>query len=121
MAPIPMILIVEDDAGAREIAAPILEAEGYQVTQANGGNQALQLLESGAAFDLVFSDINMPGGMDGIQLARRVADLDAQIPVVLTSGHAEGSFRDFPTNARFLPKPYNRQALLGMLRQQLAR
>lgn len=114
-----MILIVEDDAGAREIAALILEAEGYRVTQANGGNQALQLMEGGGAFDLVFSDINMPGGMDGIQLARRVADLGTQVPVVLTSGHAQGSFRDFPANASFLPKPYNRQALLGMLRQQL--
>jgi len=115
----PMILVVEDDQGAREIAAMILEAEGYRVLAANGGTQALDLLSGSDTVDLIFSDINMPGGMDGIQLARRIADLNGQLPVVLTSGHALSSFRDFPTNAAFLAKPYNRQALLGAVRQHL--
>lgn len=116
----PTILVVEDDQGAREIAAMILEAEGYQVVSANGGVQALDMLDGTQGIDLVFSDINMPGGMDGIQLALRVADLNESIPVILTSGHAQGSFRNFPHNAAFLPKPYNRQALLGAMRNHLA-
>jgi CheY-like chemotaxis protein len=115
----PLILVVEDDQGAREIAAMILEAEGYRVLAANGGLQALDLLAGSEEVDLIFSDINMPGGMDGIQLARRIAELDGQLPVVLTSGHSLGSFRDFPSNAAFLAKPYNRQALLGAMRQRL--
>ncbi|SEL61997.1 Response regulator receiver domain-containing protein [Pseudoxanthomonas sp. GM95] len=118
-ASMPVILIVEDDSGAREIAAMILEAEGYAVVEASGGMQALDLLASNTDVSLIFSDINMPGGMDGIQLARRIGDLNAQLPVVLTSGHAQNSFRDFPGNAAFLAKPYNRQALLGAMRQHL--
>lgn len=116
----PVILVVEDDQGAREIAAMILEAEGYRVLAANGGMQALDLLSQGEQVDLIFSDINMPGGLDGIQLARRVGDLDGHLPVVLTSGHSLDSFRDFPCNAAFLAKPYNRQALLGAMRQHLS-
>jgi CheY-like chemotaxis protein len=115
----PLILVVEDDQGAREIAAMILEAEGYRVMAANGGMQALDMLATALDVNLVFSDINMPGGMDGIQLARRLADLNQELPVVLTSGHSLNSFRDFPSNAAFLAKPYNRQALLGAMRAQL--
>ncbi|MET1024321.1 MAG: response regulator [Pseudoxanthomonas sp.] len=115
----PLILVVEDDQGAREIAAMILEAEGYRVMAANGGMQALDVLATVQDVNLVFSDINMPGGMDGIQLARRLADLNQELPVVLTSGHALNSFRDFPSNAAFLAKPYNRQALLGAMRAHL--
>lgn len=115
----PLILVVEDDQGAREIAAMILEAEGYRVVAANGGMQALDLLVGQTGVDLIFSDINMPGGMDGIQLARHVADLGGAQPVVLTSGHALSSFHDFPINAAFLAKPYNRQALLGAMREHL--
>ncbi|WDS37736.1 response regulator [Pseudoxanthomonas sp.] len=116
----PLILIVEDDQGAREIATMILEAEGYRVMAASGGMQALDALARAQDVDLIFSDINMPGGMDGLQLARRVADLNGHLPVILTSGHALHNFRDFPSNAAFLAKPYNRQALLGAMRKHLA-
>lgn len=119
-ARMPLILLVEDDQGAREIATMILEAEGYRVMAASGGMQALDVLAAAGDVDLVFSDINMPGGMDGLQLARRVADLDGALPVVLTSGHELRSFGDFPGNAGFLAKPYNRQALLGAMREHLA-
>jgi len=106
------ILLAENDRSAREVTALVLEAEGYRVIAAGNGTQALQLLENDASVDLLLSDIHMPGGIDGIDLARRV-QMSLRIRIVLMSVDPLCSFKGFPDNVTFLAKPYDRRALLA--------
>ncbi len=106
------ILLAEDDRSAREVTALLLEAEGYRVITTVNGTSALEILKTDATVDLLLSDINMPGGIDGIELALR-AQMSRLIPIVLISGDPRGSFSWFPENVTFLPKPYDRRALLA--------
>jgi CheY-like chemotaxis protein len=107
------ILLAEDDANVREISTLILEKEGHHVEGVANGSIALERLLRDMSFDLLFSDISMPGGIDGIQLARRSQGAFPTLQIILASGHAKGSFTDFPEGLRFLPKPYDRQSLLA--------
>ena len=107
------ILLVEDDVKAREIATMILEAEGIHVYGAPNASAAWELFGQHPDLDLVISDINMPGSMNGIQLTRRIRHDDPSMRVVLVSGNPESSFNDLPQDILFLPKPFDRQALLG--------
>ena len=106
------ILLAEDDRSAREVTALVLEAAGYKVITTGNGTIALDILQMDATVDLLLSDIQMPGGIDGIELARRV-QMKWQIPIVLTSADPRSSFTWFPDNVIFLPKPYDRRALLA--------
>lgn len=106
------ILLAEDERSAREVTALVLETEGYRVITASDGSGALELLKNGAVVDLLLSDIQMPGGIDGIELAQRV-QMTSQLRIVLTSANSRDSFARFPDNVAFLPKPYDRRALLA--------
>lgn len=105
------ILLAEDDVRAREISAFVLEAEGHRVITAGNGTQALEMLMLDATIELLASDINMPGGIDGIQLARR-ARQHRPIRILLLSADPQASFADFPSDVAFLWKPYDRRSLL---------
>ncbi|MFC5524687.1 response regulator [Rhodanobacter ginsengisoli] len=107
------ILLVEDDVKAREITTMILEAEGIHVYAAANARAAWELFGQHPDLDLVISDINMPGGMNGIQLTQRIRHDDPSMRVVLVSGNPQSSFSDLPEGILFLPKPFDRQALLG--------
>jgi RNA polymerase sigma-70 factor (ECF subfamily) len=78
------VLIVDDDPNVRQLAADELAAEGYRVSEASGGNEALRIVAS-APIDLLFTDIRMPG-MDGFELARRVKLDRPHLPVIYTTG-----------------------------------
>lgn len=106
------ILLAEDDARAREISAFVLQAEGYVVTVASNGTQALEMLMLDPDVDMLVSDINMPGGIDGIQLAQRVQQSLSPRRIILLSADPQGSFAHFPEHVAFLSKPYDRRALL---------
>ncbi|HEV7121802.1 MAG TPA: response regulator [Rhodanobacter sp.] len=106
------ILLAEYDRSAREVTALVLEAEGHRVITTGNGTRALQLLQNDATINLLLSDIHMPGGIDGIELARRVQKTQ-QIRIVLMSADPLGSFEWFPDNVTFLAKPYDRRALLA--------
>ncbi|MFI4959434.1 MAG: response regulator [Lysobacterales bacterium] len=107
------ILLAEDDARAREISALVLQTEGYRVSMASNGTEALEMLLLDPEVDMLVSDINMPGGIDGIQLARRVQQSLAPLRIILLSAYPQDSFTDFPDNVAFLSKPYDRRALLN--------
>lgn len=113
------ILLAEDDARSREVGALILEAEGYRVLEAANGSAALGTLCGGEVVDLLLSDITMPGGIDGIQLVQRLRNLPLKTRVVLASGDPKETFIDFPADTAFLPKPYDRQALLAAVADAL--
>lgn len=112
------ILLAENDRSALEVTALVLEAEGYRVITTGNGTSALRILAEGATVDLLLSDIHMPGGIDGIELAQRV-QTNGQIPIVLTSADPRSSFARFPGHVTFLPKPYDRRALLAAVDERL--
>jgi CheY-like chemotaxis protein len=108
----PTILLVEDDSSARELTSLVLEDAGYRVLEASGADEALSLLRDHREIDLVFSDIQMPGRMNGIGLARHVLQHKLDLPVLLTSGKPANYYADYPGDTKFLSKPYDRSALL---------
>ena len=102
----PIVLIVEDDAFVRLVARDMLEDAGFDVREADTADVALVLLEGDPGVDTLFTDIDMPGSMDGIALAARVAELWPHIHLVVTSGRIGMQDRDVPDHGRFLAKPY---------------
>ena len=81
------VLIVEDHLWTRYTLADYLRAAGYRVVEARDAEEAISVLSSGKPIDVVFSDIKMPGSMDGISLADWIGQHYAGMPVILTSGH----------------------------------
>lgn len=111
------LLLVEDDAGVAAIATDILTVQGWRVTAADTGPAALDLL-SKQAFDVMLTDIVMPGGMTGIELARAASAAHPGMRIILTSGYAgedvDQALGDAPWP--FLRKPYSAEALERLLR-----
>jgi len=110
------VLLVEDDDEVAALASEMLDQLGYEVTRAATAAAALGALANGRAVDIVFSDIMMPGGMDGVDLAREIRRRRADLPVVLTSGYAEAAAREAnAAGMRILPKPYRLDELSAAL------
>ncbi|MBO0736996.1 MAG: PAS domain S-box protein [Alphaproteobacteria bacterium] len=112
------ILLVEDNPEVREIAGALLEHLGYRVFHAQSVAAALQFLASGEAVDLVFTDIVMPGDLDGLALAQRVKEQCPQTAVLLTSGYAKAA--NIPASGLpVLRKPYQLASLARAIREAL--
>lgn len=97
------VMIVEDDVLVRFPIAEALRALGLQVIEASNADEAWSYLLSGQAVDLIFSDIQMPGSMDGLELTRRVQERFGHVIIVLTSGRSSRRSTNHP---HFLAKPY---------------
>jgi signal transduction histidine kinase/ActR/RegA family two-component response regulator len=114
------ILLVEDDEEVAHMVADMLGQLGYQVVRAASASGALGALANGRHFDLVFTDIVMPGGMDGVRLARELRLRRPRLPVVLTSGHPGTASRDIEADGlKVLAKPYRLEELRAALAQAL--
>lgn len=114
----PTVLVVEDDPLVRMVAVTQLQDRGFAVLEAPSGDEARVLVKQNRQIAIVFSDVQMPGTMDGIALARWLASECPAIKVLLTSGRAMLPTR---TSAwRFLPKPYSVDELDRQLRRLLA-
>lgn len=100
------LLIVEDEVLIRMLAVDIASDMGYDVSEAGGGDEALAMLGAGHKVDLLFTDIDMPGRLDGIALASAVKREWPQIRIVLTSGKVRPKAVDIPGGGLFVPKPY---------------
>jgi CheY-like chemotaxis protein len=115
------ILLVDDDDDVLELTSAILTQLGYQVVCAQSGDEAKWMLTRKHHFDLLFSDIVMPAGMNGVELAREARRLSKDIKVLLTSGHADdvlarhGASGEFP----IIAKPFRRADLAQRLRSVL--
>lgn len=98
------ILVVDDDALLRAFLAEELRDEGMTVIEASNADEALTYCQSNAPVDLVFTDVQMPGSMDGIGLARRLSNTEPSIPVIVTSGAVpiDSLVPEIP----FIAKPY---------------
>lgn len=117
------LLVVEDSAEVLELAVEILGAAGYRVTTAESGEIALRLFEKAepGTFDLLFTDLVMPGGINGLLLADKVRERDPDIGILLTTGYNEELVIAGPDRPHkdVLGKPYRRSELLDRVRQAL--
>lgn len=102
----PVVLIVEDETLIRMNAIEMIEADGFEVIEATGADEAISILEQRGDIRLIFTDIDMPGSMDGLKLAHFVKGRWPPIKIIATSGHAKITESDLPEGSRFLAKPY---------------
>jgi DNA-binding NtrC family response regulator len=101
------ILVVEDEQFLRELTVEQLEQAGYAVIETATVDEALKVLKSGAAIGLVFTDVNTPGDLDGLQLANLVRESWPDVRVIVTSGGGVVAAKDVMPPGRFMPKPYS--------------
>ena len=117
-----VVLVVEDNAQLRTLTLDRLKRLGYRVIEADGGPAALAVIEAGTSIDLIFSDVVMPGGMTGYEVATRARERIPGMKVLLTSGYdAEHAAEQDTTasNVRVLRKPYRQTDLARALREAL--
>jgi signal transduction histidine kinase len=117
------ILVVEDDAEVRAGVVDVLGNLGYRVLQAGDADQALSILRSSAAIDLLFTDVVMPGSIKAAELARYARKIFPRIAVLFTSGYTETAAaqnRELEADAPLLSKPYRREELARKVRAVLA-
>lgn len=112
------ILLVDDDDGVRDYTAMVLEEAGYDVRVASRADMALKLLSSGEPFDLLITDVVMPG-WDGTELVQRVLALRPELKVLFITGYTRHIAADRLVGAEVLDKPYQRDKLLHAVRHAL--
>ena len=112
----PVILIVEDELLLRMDSAEVIEKAGLEVIQAANADEAIAILTARPDIHVVFTDIQMPGSMDGLKLARFVRNRWPPIKIVATSGHVRVEDDDLPAGSVFLPKPYRGAEVVAALR-----
>ena len=115
----PVILVVDDEALLRLLAATEFAQAGFEVIEAANGAQALTILARRADIRAVFTDIQMPGTPDGLALAKHVRDLRPDCAIVVASGRIEPDEDDLAARARFIPKPYSCESVIGMVREMI--
>jgi CheY-like chemotaxis protein len=117
----PTVLVVDDDALVREPIADYLREVGYDVLEAGDAQEAIDMVSHADHVDLVFSDVRMPGELDGVGLARWVKAHWPDMPVLLTSGYAGRSWpsSELGQEVRLLPKPYTQAQVLRHIRRLL--
>ena len=115
----PIILVVEDEALIRISTADTLRDQGWDVRESANAAEALQMLELCEEVALIFTDIDMPGPMNGMGLARVVSERWPPVIIVITSGMNQPAEDDLPTGATFIPKPYVTEHLAEDFRARL--
>ena len=115
------ILMVEDSDDARHAAEILLTSLGYAVISASNGEEAMKALVTNPKIDLLFTDLLMPGGMDGLMLADKVREMIPNLPVVLTTGYMDEFANNSFTSLEILPKPYIRSELEDKINLALRR
>jgi DNA-binding NtrC family response regulator len=108
-----VVLVVEDEFLIRENTAEFVRMAGFEPIEARNADEALKILESRSDIRIVFTDINMPGSIDGLKLAHAVRGRWPPIKVIVTSGRDLPLGDAFPDGAFFLPKPYAYHQMLA--------
>lgn len=119
----PTILVVEDEVLIRMAVSDYLRECGFRVVEAGSADEAVEVLKTDTAVDIVFSDVNMPGSLDGFGLAQWIRRERPRLEVLLTSGVARKAKEagDLCKDGPFLDKPYHHGDLERHIRQLLAR
>jgi CheY-like chemotaxis protein len=113
-----LVLVVEDEGLVRLMAVDMLEDAGFAVIEASSADEAWTVLEDrGGDVGALFTDIEMPGSMNGFALASRVAERWPHIRLVMTSGRCRPAKCDVPDHGKFVPKPYFADQVLDAFNQ----
>ena len=115
----PLVLIVEDEALVRLVAASMLQDAGFDTLEADTAEGALHVLERHDDVGVLFSDIQLPGSMDGLDLARLVHNRWPDIGLLLTSGGVTVRPSEIPDDGNFLPKPYDGPRMVEAVRKAM--
>jgi CheY-like chemotaxis protein len=116
----PVILIVEDEALVRLSAAGMLADAGFRTIEAANSDEALELLNADSDVQLLFTDVRMPGAMDGLSLARQVRDRWPHIGIMVTSSRSTLRFDELPAGSRFEQKPYSPATVVRHARELMS-
>src|SRR5579864_6855952 len=111
----PKVLVVEDEMLLRMRAVDIVEDAGFTPIEAVNADEALAILESRSDISLLFTDIQMPGSMDGLKLAHAVHERWPSIKIILVSGQVKPSDAERPANSRFFGKPLGVEQMITEL------
>jgi CheY-like chemotaxis protein len=112
----PVVLVVEDDFLLRMDAVDIVKDAGFEAVEAANADEAITILEAQPNIHVVFTDVQMPGTMDGLKLAKFVKERWPPIKIVATSGRARIGEEDLPEGSIFVPKPYSPAQIVETLR-----
>ena len=111
------VLVVEDELLIRMDIVEAIKIAGYDVFEAGNADEAIAVLERRSDISVVFTDIHMPGSMDGMKLAHYVRGRWPPIRIIATSGHARISEEELPEHSRFIGKPYVHSTVIDTIRQ----
>ena len=109
------VLVVEDEFLSRLHAVNLVEDAGYEAVEASNAEEAIAILEARKDIRIVFTDVDMPGTMDGLKLAHAIRTRWPPIELIVTSGHFHFSDDDMPERGRFFSKPYRDQEIVSAL------
>jgi two-component system, response regulator PdtaR len=112
----PVVLIVEDDPLLRMLAVEVVEEAGFVALEAGNADEAVALLESRPDISLLFTDIDIPGSMDGLKLAHAVRDRWPPLKILIVSGKVRVQPSQLPSNSCFVGKPYRTALMVSELR-----
>ena len=110
-----VVLVVEDEALLRLHAIDMIEAAGYITIEARNADEAVAILKERTDIRVVFTDIDMPGSMDGMKLAAMVRDRWPPIEIIMTSGFTRPQPSDMPLRSLFFAKPYDDGKVIGAI------
>jgi CheY-like chemotaxis protein len=113
----PIVLVVEDDFLLRMDAVDIVRDAGFEAIEVANADDAIAIIEANPNIHVVFTDVQMPGTMDGLKLARFIKDRWPPIKIVATSGRLRVSENDLPEGSIFVPKPYTPAQIIRTLRE----
>ncbi len=117
---VPIILVVEDDWLLRSVAVELAEDAGFVAMEAANADEALLILERRADIAVMFTDIDMPGTMDGLKLAHAVRHRWPPIKIIIVSGKTHLNDADLPSETQFFSKPYSVPHMISELRSLVA-
>lgn len=117
----PIVLIVEDEMLLRMRAVDMVEDAGFTSIEAVDADQAVAILESRSDIALLFTDIQMPGSMDGLRLAHAVHERWPPIKIILVSGQLKLANIDIPANSRFFGKPLEAKNMIAEMQEMIGR
>jgi CheY-like chemotaxis protein len=114
-----VVLVVEDEMLLRMRAVDMVEDAGYTSVEAVDADQAVAILESRSDIALLFTDIQMPGSMDGLELAHSVHDRWPPIRIILVSGQLKLASTDMPAGSRFFGKPLEAKVMIALMQSMI--
>lgn len=113
------VLIVEDEPITRMVAADVINDMGLPTREAGDADEALEILDANQDVAILFTDVDMPGAMNGMDLAQKVHQHRPDVELIVTSGASDIADADLPDHGTFIRKPYRMQQLLDVVKKKL--